>query len=238
MVTEPGDPFVAYPHEELPPADYVDPVIEAYKKDVDRTLLREMLKLTPQQRSEKFASFMELAYELRRYAARTYAHPAPVNTDFCQILQILNAREVEFIIVSGIAGLAHGLARATFDIDLVYSRQPADIRRLVAALRPFDPRLRGASPDCLLSWDKQTVRLGLNFALTTSLGDVDLLGEVTGAGTYEQLLPDSVELEVFGQRCRCLTLERLIQVKRAAGRPKDLEMIAQMQALLEERTKN
>jgi len=70
MVTELGDSFVAYPHEELPPADYVDPVIKAYKKDVDRTLLREMLKLTPQQRSEKFASFMELAYEMRAAGER------------------------------------------------------------------------------------------------------------------------------------------------------------------------
>ena len=70
MVTELGDSFVAYPHEELPPADYVDPVIEAYKKDVDHTLLREMLKLTPQQRSEKFASFMELAYEMRAAGER------------------------------------------------------------------------------------------------------------------------------------------------------------------------
>jgi len=62
--------FVPYQHEELPPADYVDPVIEAYKKDVDRTLLREMLKLTPQQRSEKFASFMELAYEVQAAGER------------------------------------------------------------------------------------------------------------------------------------------------------------------------
>ena len=73
MVTEPRDPFVAYPHEDLPPADCVDPVIEAYKKDVDRTLLREMLKLTPQQRSEKFASFMELAYEMRAAGERIRA---------------------------------------------------------------------------------------------------------------------------------------------------------------------
>ena len=47
-----------------------DPVIEAYKKDVDRTLLREMLKLTPQERSEKFASFMELAYAMRAAGER------------------------------------------------------------------------------------------------------------------------------------------------------------------------
>jgi hypothetical protein len=64
---------VAYEREELPPADVFDPVIEAYKKDVDRTLLREMLKLTPQQRSEKFANFMELAYEVRAAGERMRA---------------------------------------------------------------------------------------------------------------------------------------------------------------------
>lgn len=73
MVTEPDDHFVAHAREELPPADFVDPVIEAYKNDVDRTLLREMLKLTPQQRSEKFASFMELAYEMRAAGERIRA---------------------------------------------------------------------------------------------------------------------------------------------------------------------
>lgn len=67
---EPREEYVPYRHEELAPPDYVDPVIEAYKKDVDRTLLREMLKLTPQQRSEKFASFMELAYELQAAGER------------------------------------------------------------------------------------------------------------------------------------------------------------------------
>ena len=54
----------------LPSADVFDPVIEAYKKDVDRTLLRENLKLSPQQRSEKFVSFMKSIQELRRVAAR------------------------------------------------------------------------------------------------------------------------------------------------------------------------
>jgi hypothetical protein len=70
MVTEPDELFPLYPHEQLPSADCIDPVIEAYKKDVDRTLLQEMLKLTPQGRSEKFASFMKLAYEVRAAGER------------------------------------------------------------------------------------------------------------------------------------------------------------------------
>lgn len=54
------------PRPPLAPADFVDPVIEVYKKDVDRGLLRENLKLTVQQRFDKFIAFMEFAEELRR----------------------------------------------------------------------------------------------------------------------------------------------------------------------------
>ncbi|HET6880772.1 MAG TPA: hypothetical protein VFI31_11495 [Pirellulales bacterium] len=53
------------PRPPLAPADFVDPVIEVYKKDVDRTLLRENLKLTVQQRFEKFIAFMQFADEIR-----------------------------------------------------------------------------------------------------------------------------------------------------------------------------
>ena len=86
-------------------------------------------------------------------------------------------------------------------------------------------------------FDEPTVRNGLNFTLDTALGDVDLLGEVVGGGNYEQLLPHTIEVEAFGVRIKCVALERLIQLKRAAGRPKDLEAIAELQALLEERRK-
>ena len=84
-------------------------------------------------------------------------------------------------------------------------------------------------------WDLATVRNGLNFTLVTSKGDIDLLGEVTGGGPYERLLEDSVELELLGKTVRCLGLQRLINVKRAAGRPKDLEAMAELEAILEER---
>ncbi|HEY1379776.1 MAG TPA: hypothetical protein VGF55_23440, partial [Gemmataceae bacterium] len=80
-----------------------------------------------------------------------------------------------------------------------------------------------------------TVRAGLNFTLTTTLGDLDLLGEVSGGGAYADVLPFSQEIEAFSAKFRVVTLERLIQLKRAAGRPKDLEALAELQALLEER---
>ena len=71
--------------------------------------------------------------------------------------------------------------------------------------------------------------MGLNFTLQTDLGDLNLLGEMTGGGNYEDIVDHTFEIEVFGIRCLCLDLETLIHVKRAAGRPKDLEAIRETQ---------
>lgn len=156
-------------------------------------------------------------------------------TDFEGLLRALVEARVEFMLIGGVAARAHGSARLTQDLDVVYSRDPANLDRLVAALGPHAPYLRGAPPGLPFRFDADTVRRGLNFTLTTALGDLDLLGVVTGGGGYADLLPDTAELELFGLRCRCLNLERLIAVKRAAGRPKDLEAIAELEALREER---
>jgi len=75
----------------------------------------------------------------------------------------------------------------------------------------------------------------LNFTLTTKLGDLDLLGEVIDGRTYEDLLPHSEEIEVFGVKCLCLGLEKLIYLKRAAGRPKDFEVLAELETILQNR---
>jgi hypothetical protein len=98
--------------------------------------------------------------------------------------------------------------------------------------RAIHPTCSGRRQAFLL--DEATVQRGLNFTLTTTLGDLDLLGEVTGGGTYEDLRSDTVQLQLFGAECLCLGLERLIHVKRAAGRPKDFEVIAELEAILEE----
>jgi hypothetical protein len=94
--------------------------------------------------------------------------------------------------------------------------------------------LRGAPPGLPFRWDGDTIRQGLNFTLTTRAGDLDLLGEATGGGTYEALLPHSERREVGALDCRFVNLETLIRLKRAAGRPKDLERIAELEALRQE----
>jgi hypothetical protein len=96
------------------------------------------------------------------------------------------------------------------------------------------PYLRGAPPGLPFVLDVPTLRNGLNFTLTTKLGDLDLLGEVAGGGTYKELLPRTFVVEAFGVKFRCVDLPTLIKLKRAAGRPKDLEAIAELEALREE----
>jgi predicted nucleotidyltransferase len=83
--------------------------------------------------------------------------------------------------------------------------------------------------------DEGTLAAGLNFTLSTTLGDIDLLGEIAGSGNYEALAQHTIEVDLFGARCRCIDLPTLIASKVAAGRPKDFESVAELRALQEER---
>jgi hypothetical protein len=130
-----------------------------------------------------------------------------------------------------VAAAAHGAARATFDLDVVYRRTAENIDRLVLALTPYHPYLRGAPPGLPFRWNAATIRSGLNFTLTTDIGDLDLLGEVTGGGSYDMLAASTVLIRAFGNDCRLLNLDRLIEVKRASGRPKDFEVIAELETI-------
>jgi hypothetical protein len=157
-------------------------------------------------------------------------------TDFQALLSTLARHEVAFIVVGGAAAIAHGSSRLTQDLDIVYQRSPANLDRLVAALLEHHPYLRGAPPGLPFLWDHTTLERGLNFTLVTSLGDIDLLGEIPGGGTYEDLRVEAILLPIFGAECLCLSLAQLIRAKRAAGRPRDLEALAELEAIQEETT--
>ncbi|MBI4872552.1 MAG: hypothetical protein HY814_13410 [Candidatus Riflebacteria bacterium] len=152
---------------------------------------------------------------------------------FLGVIRLLVQAKVEFVVVGGVAATLHGSARLTQDIDVVYRRTPGNIDRLATALASVGPYLRGAPPGLPFRWDGPTIRRGLNFTLTTTLGDLDLLGEVVGGGKYEDLLAGSVEFAVDELRFRCVDLPTLIRLKRAAGRRKDLDVLAELEVLLE-----
>lgn len=159
-------------------------------------------------------------------------------TDFPGLFAALVNAGVEFIVIGGVAATAHGSAHVTLDLDIVYRRTLDNITRLATALEPLQPYLRGAPPGLPFKFDVPTVKQGLNFTLVTTAGHLDVLGEATGGGTYDALLPRTESREVFGFEIRFVDLETLIYLKRAAGRPKDLERIAELEAIAEERRKS
>jgi len=140
---------------------------------------------------------------------------------------------VEFVIVGGVAATFHGSARVTYDLDICYSRISSNLSRLVAALSPFHPRPRGFPKDLPFIWDETTLRNGTIFTLQTELGEIDLLAEVEGLGTWENVKAHSIVVEAFGRKVAALDLQSLIRAKQATGRQKDLSAIPELESLLE-----
>lgn len=144
--------------------------------------------------------------------------------DLRTLITALDDHHVEFVILGAVALRLQGSARITEDLDICYGRGRANLERLAAALQPFAPRLRGvpAGVDLPFALDVPTLSAGLNFTLTTTRGDLDLLGEVTGLGTYDRVERFSERMDVYERQVRVLTLDGLERAKRAAGRLKDI----------------
>lgn len=154
--------------------------------------------------------------------------------DYARLLAALVDGSVDFIIVGGVAATFHGSARFTSDLDILYSRSDDNLHRLVRALTVLEPYLRGAPAGLPFHLDHKTLKAGLNFTLTTSAGPLDLLGEMAGGFDYATLRARAIKVDLFGRPCLVLDLESLIRAKRAAGRPKDLEVIAELEVIREE----
>jgi hypothetical protein len=152
-------------------------------------------------------------------------------TDFARLLSALHAGGVEHIVIGGVALVSHGHVRFTADLDVCYARVPANLIRLSSSLGPLHPRLRGAPPELPFFFDERALRNGLNFTLVTDAGEIDLLGEVTGIGGFEDLVAGAVVHELYGIPVRVIGLADLERAKVAAGRAKDLLDLEAIRAL-------
>ncbi len=197
---------------------------------IDLSLLESSLRLTPTERLIQNEGMLALVREPERAMEQQHL---PVQ----ELLNRLLDHRVDFVIIGGVAAIVHGSAYVTRDLDVCYSRAAESLERLVAALAPLNPRLRGAPSDLPLQWDPRTLRAGLNFTLDTDRGPIDLLREVAGIGRYAEALAASDWATLFGRPCLVLTLDALIRSKRAAGRPRDREALKELDALRERREK-
>jgi predicted nucleotidyltransferase len=153
--------------------------------------------------------------------------------EFESAVQALCDAGVAFVVIGGLCATFHGSGRVTYDLDICYSRAPGNLRRLVKALAPAHPRPRDFPNELPFLWEEATLRNVSLLTLRTDLGEIDLLGEVTGLGTYDEVKARSIVVEAFGRRVSTLDLRSLIEAKRAAGRDKDIAALPELESLLE-----
>jgi hypothetical protein len=151
------------------------------------------------------------------------------------VVRALSDAGVDFVVIGGVAGGFHGSSYGTEDIDLAYSRERANLERLADALRALDARLRGAPDDVPFQLDAATLEAGGNFTFTTSLGSVDILAYPAGAPSYERLRDAAAVGNFAGHAVRFASLDHLIAMKEAAGRPRDKLMASEYRTIADER---
>jgi hypothetical protein len=150
------------------------------------------------------------------------------------MLDVLVAHEVDFVLIGGLAAIAHGSARSTFDLDVAYARTDENLARLSSALEELGASLRGAPAGLPFRPDARTLRAGLNFTFTTQWGSLDVLGEPAGAPSYAELRRRASVEQISGVPIRVSSLDDLIAMKEAAGRPHDKSTATELRALSDE----
>jgi transcriptional regulator with XRE-family HTH domain len=141
------------------------------------------------------------------------------------MLDALDRNQVEFVVIGGVAGLAHGSSYPTYDLDIAYARDAKNLERMAAALREIGVTLRGAPGDLPFQIDAKTLEAGMNFTFITEFGEFDILGHVDGIRSYDDLRLGSEIQEVGGLPVPVASLDHLIGMKRRVDRPKDQMMV-------------
>ena len=149
------------------------------------------------------------------------------------LLRALHEHQVAFIVIGGVAGIAHGSPSLTRDLDICYERSRQNYQALARALQSLHATLRGAPADLPFILDARTIELGDHFTFSTDLGDLDCLGTPSGTGGYNDLIANAVEVDLEGIRIKVAGLDDLMRMKRAAGRPRDLAELTILGALRE-----
>jgi hypothetical protein len=141
------------------------------------------------------------------------------------LFEALVAHGVDFVVIGGLAGLVHGSAYPTFDLDIAYALDTANLERLGRALGDIGVTLRGAPPDLPFEADIRALMSGSNFTFDSRFGRFDVLGDVAGVSAYDDLRREARSEEIAGFGVRVASLDHLIAMKRAANRTKDKLMV-------------
>lgn len=146
-------------------------------------------------------------------------------------LEVLSKHEVKYVVVGGVAAVAHGAALMTRDLDILYLLEPDNVRRLVAALDELDARAYGDPRSLRFAFDHLN-NTGHHLAETRA-GRLDALGSlgVRADVLYQTVIVDAVPMQAFGATFPCIALDRLISIKRELGRPRDKLAVMELEAI-------
>lgn len=154
--------------------------------------------------------------------------------DPLRALRTLARHGVRFLLIGGLGGRLHGSPTVTNDTDVCYERSPDNLERLATALRSLKATLREAPAEVPLLLDAKTLAAGDHFTFSTSAGNLDCLGTPAGTDGFTDLDRRATVYEVEGLEVRVASVDDLIAMKRAAGRPKDLIEVEVLGALRDE----
>ena len=157
-------------------------------------------------------------------------------SDFLEILRTLSEYKVDFIVVGGVCAVLHGAPMTTFDLDVVHSRSAGNIERLLSALHTLDAYYRDRPGQRLQPKLSHLASPGHQLLLTRFC-PLDILGTIGNRLSYSDLITGTVKLQLDDLELRMLTLESLIDTKRAAGRDKDKAVLALLNQTLKEKRK-
>jgi transcriptional regulator with XRE-family HTH domain len=195
----------------------------------DEGQLRERLAMTPAQRLANFTASSRNLDRMARRARRVVADRAPLDAE--QILRRLIKRGVDFVVIGGIAAVLHGSARNTFDLDICFSTDDANVAALGDVLIALSARLRGVDEDLPFVPDGRIWRGIELLTLVTCLGELHVLARPPGAPPYQQLRRNADRYDVGGFDVPVASIDDLIAMKQASGRAKDLLDIEELEGI-------
>lgn len=149
-------------------------------------------------------------------------------TNFEKTIELMVQSGIRFVIIGDVSRSVHTHRYATDDIDFSYSRDPDGFPGLVETLNRHHVRLRNVPPELPFFFDLRILKNTQNFTLETDVGDMDLLAEPAGVDSFEGLWNMATKMEIFGMKVRVASIDDLIAMKRAAGRPKDRQHILEL----------
>lgn len=151
--------------------------------------------------------------------------------DVRELLKRLTSAGVDFVIIGGVAVVLLGSARMTRDLDIVFAPDPTNLEALGGVLVDLGASLRGVEEDLPFVPDATTLDRVEVLTLNTSAGWLDLHRRPQGAPSYERLRKRAERLMIGEMAVLVASLDDMIAMKRAAGRPRDLADIEELQAI-------